>query len=88
MSAANDDLAPIHGLYDARRAAARLGVPIKTLSAWATRQSQGSSGFEWLPEPVGTLSGRVWDAAAIDELATRGLPERKPGPKGTHSFNR
>lgn len=70
-----NDLEPLHGLVDARRAAALLGVPRGTFVAWVARK------HDWLPRPVGRLSGMVWDAEEIRALAERGIPVRPPGPR-------
>lgn len=64
-----EDLAPVNGLVDNRRAAAMLGVSVGTFKVWATRSKTATSGIAAaMPAPVATMNGHVYRADEIEEF--------------------
>lgn len=55
----------VHGLIDSKGLARELGVSPATIRSWRSR------GAEWLPEPVGELSGVVWQVSDLEEIQSR-----------------
>lgn len=65
-----EDLTPVHGLVDNRRAAAMLGVSVNTFRVWATRSRTATSGIAAaMPAPIATMHGHVYRE---DEIADFG----------------
>lgn len=55
----------VNGLIDSHGLARELGVSPATIRSWRKR------GAEWLPEPVGELSGAVWRVSDLEALKAR-----------------
>jgi len=69
MSNHSDDTNPIHGLVDARRAAAMLGVSINVFKVWASRSHDATVGVAAaMPKPIARLNGQVYLATEIEEF--------------------
>lgn len=68
----------VNGLIDARGLARELGVSVSTVRSWRSR------GADWLPEPVGELSGAVWRISDLESLKAHmpngvGRPAKRDG---------
>lgn len=74
---------PVHGLVDARRAAAMLGVSINVFKVWANRSQEAKSGIAAaMPKPIAKLHGQVYLAAEIEEFGRLlAMSQRAPRSK-------
>lgn len=67
--ALSDDLGPVNGLVDNRRAAAMLGVSVNTFRVWATRSQTATSGIAAaMPAPIATMHGHVYREDEIEDF--------------------
>ncbi|MEN4904630.1 N-6 DNA methylase [Luteimonas sp. TWI1437] len=74
-----DDMAPINGLVDARRAAAMLGVSVNVFKVWANRSQEGKGGVAAaMPKPVAKMHGQIYLAAEIEEFGRLLAMSRRP----------
>ncbi|XAS78290.1 N-6 DNA methylase (plasmid) [Dermatophilaceae bacterium Sec6.4] len=65
----SDDLGPVNGLVDNRRAAAMLGVSVNTFRVWATRSQAATSGIAAaMPAPIATMHGHVYREDQIEDF--------------------
>lgn len=55
----------VNGLIDSKGLARELGVSLSTIRSWRSRQA------EWMPEPLGELSGPVWNVQDLEGLKDR-----------------
>lgn len=64
-----DDMAPVNGLVDNRRAASMLGVSVNTFRVWATRSQTATRGVAAaMPAPVATMHGHVYRLEDIERF--------------------
>lgn len=64
----------LNGLIDAKGLARELGVSLSTVRSWRNRDA------DWMPSPIGELSGPVWDVSDLE-----GIKERIPSGVGRPS---
>ena len=83
MSSQHNHADPVHGLVDARRAAAMLGVSINVFKVWSTRSHKAKSGIAAaMPKPIAKLHGQVYLAAEIEEFGRLlAMSQRAPRTK-------